>query len=89
MGMVQGGLSLVEGFKDLFGKSDADKQRKFAKDFTIRNWNTNAQMHDNQLQKQRNITSNYNAVHGTNYDNTAGLQSLGTWGSGKNRVPGG
>jgi hypothetical protein len=84
-----GGLSFIEGVKDLFGRSDADKQRKFAKDWSMRQWNTNALMHDNQLQRTRNIQNDYNRVHGTNYGSNEGLRTLGTWGSGKNRVPSG
>jgi len=88
MGAIQGGLGVIEGFKDLFGHSDADKQRKFAKTFTMREWNTKARMYDNELQMMRNKINMYNATYGTNLTTADGLKSLGTWGSKPGRVLG-
>lgn len=82
-----GALSFIEGFKDLIGKGDADKQRKFAKNWSMRQWNTNARLHDNQLQSHRNSVLAYNAQHGGQDLNTNdNLKTLGVWGSGKNRT---
>jgi len=83
MGAIQGGLGVYNNIMDLLGKSDADKQRKLGKTFTMREWNTKARMHDNQLQLNRNRTARWNAAHpdsapNTTYDN---LKSLGTWGN--------
>ena len=82
-GAIQGGIGIYNNIMDILGKSDADKQRKFAKTFTMREWNTKARQYDNDLQIGRNKTAMWNAAHpGMNplstYD---GLKSLGEWGS--------
>lgn len=83
MGAIQGGIGIYNNIMDILGKSDADKQRKFAKTFTMREWNTKARMHDNQLQMGRNKVAMWNAANpGRNQLTTfGGLKTLGTWGS--------
>ena len=88
MGAVQGGIGIYNNIMDLLGKSDADKQRDFAKTFTMREWNTKARMHDNQLQMGRNKVAMYNAANpgGNQLSTFDGLKTLGTWGSKPGRV---
>ena len=90
MGAVQGGIGIYNNIMDILGKSDADKQRKFAKTFTMREWNTKARMHDNQLQMGRNKVAMWNAANpGANQLSTfSGLKTLGTWGSKPGRTLG-
>jgi len=90
MGAVQGGIGIYNNIMDILGRSDADKQRKFAKTFTMREWNTKARMHDNQLQMGRNKVAMWNAANpgATPLSTFSGLKSLGTWGKAKGRVLG-
>ena len=88
MGAIQAGFGIYNNIMDILGKSDADKQRQFAKTFTMREWNTKARQHDNMLQMGRNKVAMWNAANpGANQLTTfEGLKSLGTWGSKPGRV---
>jgi hypothetical protein len=89
MGAAQAGFGIYNNIMDILGKSDADKQRKFAKTFTMREWNTKARMHDNQLQMGRNKNDMWNANHPNQQISTYdGLKTLGEWGSKPGRVLG-
>lgn len=88
MGAIQGGIGIYNNIMDILGKSDADKQRKFAKTFTMREWNTKARQYDNDLQMGRNKVAMWNEANPGRDQLTTfnGLKSLGTWGSQPGRV---